>query len=88
ASQLRSVSVKQKNTSTVTVGAQGAVNGGTVKLAADTRVNVVIKAIGLVLPGAETITNAAKLGEETLSAILKGEADLGAVLSSTSDGQT
>ncbi|WP_238255314.1 LEPR-XLL domain-containing protein, partial [Methylorubrum podarium] len=87
ASQLREVSVKQKNTSTVTVGAQGAVNGGTVKLAADTQANVVIKAIGLVLPGAETITDAAKLTAETMSAILKGEADLGAVLTSTEGNQ-
>ncbi|GMA79003.1 hypothetical protein GCM10025880_54200 [Methylorubrum aminovorans] len=90
ASQLHRVSAKQKNTSTIDVGATDAINGGTVKLAADTQANVTIKAIGLVLSGLEKVKNDATLTAESLTAIVKGEQDLGEVLgaAASKDGKS
>ncbi|WP_373318376.1 beta strand repeat-containing protein, partial [Methylobacterium haplocladii] len=75
-SQLKRVTPTLTNSSTIVVGASGAVNGGTVKLAANTRATVDVKAIGLVLPSATTFTNAASGTADTIKAVVKGEKNL------------
>lgn len=72
-SQLKSVAPKQTNSSTITVGAKGAVNGGTVKIAANTVAKVDVKAIGLVLPGLLTVTDAAAGTFDKVKSAIKGE---------------
>lgn len=75
-SQLKRITPTQTNTSTIVVGAHGAVNGGTVKIAASTTATVDVKAIGLVLPGSGTFTDTAKGTAEQAQAVASGEADL------------
>ncbi|WP_132256430.1 LEPR-XLL domain-containing protein, partial [Methylobacterium segetis] len=75
-SQLKRITPTQTNISTIAVGARGAVNGGTIKLAATTRATVDVKAVGLVLPGAGTFTDTAKRTGDTLKGIVTGESSL------------
>ncbi|KMO27897.1 LEPR-XLL domain-containing protein, partial [Methylobacterium aquaticum] len=86
--QLRSVTPVLSNTSTVAVGAGGAVNGSTVALAADTAASVTVTQLGLVLPGLGTLTSAGSGTAAQVLAVAKGDAALSDVFTPAEQAAT
>ncbi|WP_343068688.1 LEPR-XLL domain-containing protein [Methylorubrum zatmanii] len=82
-SQLKGITPSQTNSATIAVGAKGAVNGGTVKIAAGTVAKVDVKVLGLTLPGLATVTGAAAETFGKLKSAVTGEGSFADVFTPT-----